>query len=53
MIRIMLVRHLVMDYNNTFVSLNRFTPSHTDLSYIMLTVDPVTITVKDAQEILL
>ncbi len=37
-------------YNNTFLSLGRFTPSHTDLSYIMLTSDPsVTLTIKDSQ----
>lgn len=41
---------LTNGYNNTFLSLNRYIPSHTDLSYIMITVNPnVTITVKDGQ----
>src|SRR5579872_2302110 len=36
-------------YNNTFLSLGRYIPSQTDLSYIMLTADPgVTLTVKDS-----
>ncbi len=27
-------------YNNTFLSLGRYIPSHTDLSYLMITMDP-------------
>lgn len=27
-------------YNNTFLTLGRFVPSHTDLSYILITADP-------------
>lgn len=35
-------------YNNTFLSLGRFVPSHTDLSYMMLMVeDGITMSVKD------
>ncbi len=35
-------------YSNTFLSLNRFVPSSTDLSYIMLTLNPdITVIVKD------
>lgn len=36
-------------YNNTFLSLNRYIPSHTDLSYILMTVNPnISVTIKDA-----
>lgn len=35
-------------YSNTFLSLSRFVPSSTDLSYIMLTLNPdITVIVKD------
>ena len=33
-------RTQLTSYNNTFLSLGRYTPSQTNLSYIMLTVDP-------------
>ncbi len=34
-------RHTLNDgYNNTFLSMNRYIPSFTDLSYIMLTINP-------------
>jgi predicted GH43/DUF377 family glycosyl hydrolase len=37
-------------YNNTFLSLRKYTPSQTDLSYILLTIDPsITVVVKDSQ----
>jgi N-acetylneuraminic acid mutarotase len=37
-------------YGNTFLSLGRYTPSHTDLSYIMITTDPnVSLTIKDSE----
>lgn len=39
---------LVGAYNNTFLSLGRYTPSFTDLSYIMLVTDPsLSFVVKD------
>lgn len=35
-------------YSNTFLSLNRFVPSNTDLSYVMITTNPeVNITLRD------
>lgn len=33
-------RATLQAYGNSFLTLNRFTPSHTDLSYILLTTDP-------------
>ncbi len=33
-------RTSLSDYGNTFNTISKFTPSHTDLSYIMLTSDP-------------
>lgn len=42
-------RTLLTDYGNTALSLGRFVPSHTNLSYILIaTQDNVTVTVKDA-----
>ena len=42
-------RSFLTQYSNTFNSINKFTPSNTDLSYIMLTVDPDTdIVIKDS-----
>lgn len=40
---------LTEGYNNTFNSINKFSPSFTDLSYIMLTIDPnIDIALKDS-----
>jgi len=33
-------RTSLLNYSNTFQTINRFTPSHTDLSYIMITYNP-------------
>lgn len=42
-------RSFLTQYSNTFLSINKFTPSFTNLSYIMLTVDPnIDITLKDS-----
>jgi hypothetical protein len=42
-------RSTLNDYSNTFLTLGTYTPSYTDLSYIMLNTDPsITITVKDS-----
>lgn len=43
-------RPTLLSYSNTFKSMRGFTPSHTDLSYILLTIDPAfSLTVLDAE----
>ena len=43
------IRTSLSDYSNTFLSLGRFIPSHTDLSYLMFVVDDgITLTVKNS-----
>ncbi|OGM08270.1 hypothetical protein A2159_02235 [Candidatus Woesebacteria bacterium RBG_13_34_9] len=45
-------KNLLTQYGNTFLSINKFTPSNTDLSYIMLTINPnIDITLKDGNRV--